>query len=233
MNTIQKISLKFIEHQKNRSYNNSEFNSNATADWIINNSNEPWLKINLDVPHQAIECEIHKIKKYFVPHRDEYSEHSEWKAFCIHGKSFDSTREDSYYNDARPHEFTKEAIEFMPNTVNFFKQFKNTSFQRIRVMELAPGGLISIHQDGKLPGKLHPINIAITQPAGCDFVMENYGVIPFSVGDSYMLNVCNRHAVYNNSSEYRYHIIMHYSRSESIDNLVVNSYNTNNDNLCN
>lgn len=234
MNTIQKISLKFIDHNKNKKLSLTEFNPAATADWIIKHSNLPWLKLNLQVPYETIKNEIDNIKQYFVSHREsDYSEHIGWNSFCIHGKSFDSTREDSFYNDTRPYMFTKEALELMPRTVDFFKTFENTNFFRIRVMELKPKGLISIHNDHPGPGMLHPVNIAITQPNSCQFVMENYGTVPFTPGDAYMLNVSNRHAIFNDSDESRYHIIMHYTPSEFIDNLIKTSYNTTYDNLRN
>jgi hypothetical protein len=75
-------------------------------------------------------------------------------------------------------------------------------------MALEPGGFVSVHQDRK-KSALEPINIAITQPVGCDFVMEGWGVIPFENGKAFMLDISNRHAVVNNSKETRYHIIAH------------------------
>ena len=100
-------------------------------------------------------------------------------------------------------------------------------------MELKPKGVISIHRDGEPPGSLDPINIAITQPNDCKFVMEKYGAVPFKTGDAFILNVSNRHAVYNNSDTIRYHIIMHYKPCTTIDNLILKSYNQLYDNLHN
>lgn len=225
MNTIQKISLKFIQDQSLNSFKYVSQKKNVTSEWIKRQSNLPWLKLDLDIPHLDIQKEINHIQQYFVDHRKNNNEHINWKSFCIHGKSYDSTREDSYYNDDRSFKFTKEACQFMPNTVNFFKEFKDIEFNRIRVMQLKPKGLISVHRDYDLPGMLNPINIAITQPNNCNFVMEKFGIVPFKQGDAFMLNVANRHAVYNDSDEYRYHIIIHYKPCVTIDNLILKSYN--------
>lgn len=203
-----------------------EYNSNATAEWICKNSGLPWLKLDIAVPVEDIHNEILAIKPYLVAHRTNYNEHMDWSSFCIHGKAFDATRENEYYNDNRPHVWTNEALEYMPKTVEFFKNiWPNNGYSRLRVMELAPGGIISIHRDNPLPGALHPVNIAITQPKLCNFYMEKFGVVPFETGSSFLLNISNRHTVINKSNEYRYHIIVHHLSIKDLDSLVLKSYN--------
>lgn len=226
MNTIQKLSRKFAEQQSLTQFADLPFNSIADVHWIYNHSNLPWLKLMISVPYEIINEEIKNIENHFVLHRSDYSEHTDWQSFCIHGKSFDATREDDYYLDNRPHDWTPEAIKLMPQTVEYFKHWPRNKFFRIRVMKLAPAGIISIHRDAELPGKLGPINIAITQPLECKFVMENHGVVPFIKGSAFILNVSNRHTVVNDSDEYRYHIIVHQSNDAVFDKLVVESYNS-------
>jgi hypothetical protein len=200
---------------------------NISADWLQRKSNIPYLKLGINIPTDIIYNEIKNIEHLFVEHREQYNEHYGWQSFSIHGKSYDSTREDEYYNDDRPHIWTNEAKDLMPNTVDFFKNnwFGNT-FNRLRVMKLLPGGYVFIHSDGNLPGRLGPVNIAITQPTGCKFVFEEYGVVPFQTGDSYILNVANRHMVFNDSDEVRYHIIAHHlTATEQYNTMLIKSFN--------
>lgn len=225
MNTIQKISRKFAEHNKVPRCPWPEYNSSADGNWIRSSSGLPWLKLDIEIPFEKIFLEIQNIKIYFSDHRTDYNEHSSWRSFCIHGKSYDSTREDEYYKDSRPYGWTPESEQMMPETVAFFKtQWPSQDFLRLRIMELAPGGIISVHTDGEGIGKLYPINIAITQPSGCDFYMEKFGIVPFSKGDSYILNVHNRHTIINNSNEYRYHVIIHHKNIDELDQLILKSY---------
>jgi hypothetical protein len=225
MNTIQKLSHKFALQQSVRKVDDPPFNPIADAQWICNQSNLPWIKLTISVPYEIIKEEIKNIENYFVLHRSDYNEHIDWQSFCIHGKSFDATREDSYYDDDRPYDWTPEAVRLMPQTVAYFKQWPRTNFSRIRVMKLAPKGIISVHRDQELPGKLAPINIAITQPSTCKFVMEKHGTVPFTQGSAFILNVSNRHTVINDSDEYRYHIIIHQTNNAAFDKLLVESYN--------
>jgi hypothetical protein len=202
-----------------------EFNSAADFLWIQHNSGLPWLKLDIAVPYSTILTEIQNIESLLTPHREDYNEHQGWSSFCIHGKSYDATREDGFYNDNRPYVWTHEAEELMPKTVDYFQsQWPADQYYRVRVMRLDPGGYITIHRDSTTSA-LSAINIAITQPKECLFVMEKYGTVPFRSGDAIMLDLSNRHVVFNHSDQVRWHIIVH----QDVDNvnfkrLVVNSY---------
>lgn len=113
----------------------------------------------------------------------------------------------------------------MPKTVDFFKEiWPGSGYRRIRVMLLKPGGHIAIHQDGNIPG-LDPINIAITQPKDCAFVMEKHGAVPFEPGQAFWLDISNRHTLFNDSDQDRWHIIVHQNfDNPKFQELVVNSY---------
>jgi hypothetical protein len=203
------------------------YNPTADAEWIVSQSQLPWLKLDIELPVKEIHKEILHIIPYLVEHRDTYGDHQGWKSFCIHGKSEDATREDSFYNDSRPYIWTGIAEKLMPVTVNYFRNvWPADSFARLRVMALAPGGIISVHRDIEPPGCLNPVNIAITQPSGCNFYFEKYGIVPYQVGESYMLNISNRHTIINNSNETRYHLIVHQDRSAIFDSLIKRSYYT-------
>jgi hypothetical protein len=40
-------------------------------------------------------------------------------------------------------------------------------------------------------------------------VIEGHGVVPFKQGSGFLLDIGKKHAVINDSDEYRYHIIIH------------------------
>jgi len=201
------------------------YNPSADFDWIQNESGLPWLKLNIQVPYKQILEEIEKVNGLLVNHRGEYEEHAGWKSFCICGKSFDATKEDEFYNDDRPYIWTPEAKAYMPNTVKYFSDcWPANTFFRVRIMLLEPHGYISIHKDTEI-SQLYPVNIAITQPTDCLFVMEKHGVIPFSPGDAYWLDISNNHALVNNSDQPRWHIIVHQKiDNNEFESMVVNSY---------
>jgi hypothetical protein len=201
------------------------YNPAADFKWIQTQSGLPWLQLDIEVPHQKILTEILNIQELLSDHRDTYGEHHGWQSFCIHGKRYDATREDSYYNDTRPYIWTPEAIKLMPETVKYFSEnWPKVDFARVRVMLLDPGGYVSAHTDTDI-SHLWPINIAITQPTDCNFVMEKHGIVPFEPGQANWLDISNRHTVFNNSNEKRWHIIVHQSFDNiEFQNLVVNSY---------
>jgi hypothetical protein len=196
---------------------------NPTYHWIVNETRLPYLKLDIIVPVATILSELENIQDLFVPHLD-YGSTQGWYSFCLHGKAYDATREDSFYPDERPYDWTPEALERMPETVRYFQHlWPHDRYQRLRVMRLSPGGYIGVHQDSSTC-RLGPINIAVTQPAKCQFLMEGCGVIPFVEGDSILLNVSYRHAVFNDSPNDRYHIIIHQNASDEFENLVIRSY---------
>jgi Aspartyl/Asparaginyl beta-hydroxylase len=202
-----------------------DYNPEADSEWIRTQSGLPWLQLAIDIPYQVIMKEIYNIRHLLVPHRDAYGDHLGWHSFCIHGKSYNATREDSHYKDNRPLVWTAEAQDLMPKTVKFFSQkWPADRFARVRVMLLEPGGYITVHADSDV-AQLSAINISITQPKGCDFLMERHGIVPFEPGRAFWLDISNRHIVFNNSTEPRWHIIVHQNfENPEFQDLVVNSY---------
>ena len=223
----QKISQLMLKKYINTKYQLPDYNADADFEWIQSNSKLPWLQLNIDVPHAMIHEEIQKVESRLIQHRDDYSEHQGWRSFCIHGKSFDAIREEEYYNDTRPYVWTDLACEYLPATVKYFSTvWPGCGFARIRIMLLEPNGYITVHSD-YTQAELRPINIAITQPVGCDFVMEHHGTVPFEAGSAFWMDVSNQHTVFNNSKHPRWHIIVHQSFDNvEFQDLVVNSYQT-------
>lgn len=190
------------------------------AIWIRHNSSLGFLELDVEVPYNDIFDEINNIKNMFTNHRTHDSKG--WSSFTVYGKQYNKPGWDD--EDTTPSIWTPESFDLLPKTVEFFQNhwpcFKYT---RLRIMRLAPGGYITLHRDDPAPGQLSPVNIAINNPIGCNFYMENEGIIPFTSGKAIMLNVCRLHAVINNSNEDRYHIISHQDW-ESLNPIVVRSY---------
>jgi hypothetical protein len=221
----QQLANLFIKKHTGMTQPLPDHNPNATFEWIRFQSRLAYLPLNILIPTDNILEELIRIKPMLVDHRDDYGEHQGWKSFCIHGKSYDATREDSHYNDLRPMAWTAEAQELLPATVKFFmKKWPATNYARLRVMLLEPGGYISVHSDRSDPG-LGPINIAITQPDNCEFAMDQAGCIPFTPGSAFWLDISKRHAVKNHSDQDRWHIIVHQNLDHpDFQQTVVNSY---------
>lgn len=197
----------------------------ADAKWITMHSGIPWLRLDVDIPADLILKEIQQAEHLLIDHRDDYEEHRGWKSFCLHGKSLHQTQ---HCDDDRSFHWIPEAQALMPSTVDFLKTWSIGTYQRIRVMALQPGGYISLHRDLGKDNKeksLGPINIAITQPDNCHFIIKDWGAIPFNVGDAFMPDITSWHAVFNDSDQTRYHIIVHSNQwTESFRQLIERSY---------
>lgn len=201
------------------------YNSDADFNWIRQHSGLPWLKLDIFVPFPEILQEIQSAPVNYQCHRDDYAEHQGWLSGCLHGKSWASTREDEHYDDDRPHQWTREALEYFSTTINFFQTvWPSTNYRRLRIMLLEPNGYITLHKDHTQQG-LTAINIAITQPKDCKFVIESHGAIPFEPGLPFWIDTHNNHTIFNNSDQKRWHIIVHQDCSHpEFQNLVVKSY---------
>lgn len=163
-------------------------------------------KVELNVPVKDIYNEIHNIQKYLRMHRSDSG--IGWRAFCIHGQSYDRTKEDGYYSDFLGHDWTPEAIENMPVTIQWLKSLGYKRFQRVRVMCLLPKSFINLHKDSN-HSRLGAVNVAINNPKDCKFYLQNHGVLDFNPGTAYELDLVNYHTVVNNSNVPRFHIIIH------------------------
>lgn len=217
MKQLDKLNKLFLKRFRNVEATLPEYCNDITFDQL-RFSGLPYLPLDIAVPVEKILQEILTVD--LVAHRDDHGEHNGWHSFSIHGKSETATREDSYYNDNRPMQWTDK----MPTTVKWFKDvYPADDFARVRVMRLDPGGYISIHSDTE-NSRLDPVNISITQPEGCDFVMEKHGLVPFTVGTTMWLDVSNRHTVINDSDKPRYHLIVHAKPNKDFEDIALKSY---------
>lgn len=177
-----------------------------------------WPFTYLDFPEdfKVFEEEINKLpEQFWVNHRAKdkagsYS-HEGWQSSTIHGISYDKTEHfDRYgFNTQEEANYTwTEICEYIPNTVEFIKNLKYSRYDRVRLMKLQPGGYIMPHTDGN-SRVFGPLNIAINNPTGCRFVFEKYGTVPFKQGRGVFPDIGNTHAVHNDSSQSRIHLILH------------------------
>jgi hypothetical protein len=199
--------------------------------WIKTESKLPWLPLDISLPYGDMFEEANAIKHLFVSHRDEdvqgsYS-HKGWKSVCIHGLDEYKTNHYTQYgyksNEEAPYKWTSIADK-CPITTNWLKNvFPMKEYFRVRFMLLEPGGYIYPHVDSET-NQLSPINIALNHPQNCIFKMEKHGVVPMKPGVVMLLDVGNKHAYVNNSSEDRIHIIVHGKPTIEYKNLIIKSY---------
>jgi len=207
------------------------------ASWLLNKSNFAWLELDIDIPYELWASEAKSAN--YVSHRGD--DHPGWNSTCIHGIDVDKTGAWTNYGDWTteddvPYKWTSLS-EHTPNIKSFWEEFPYERYRRIRFMELESNGQISPHSDapGRLPGEEGidmldfgvPINIAITHPPMCKMTLEGHGVVPFSAGKAFIINIRNYHSVINNSLHTRTHLIAHGipgSRKMDFIDLVANSY---------
>lgn len=186
------------------------------------------MRLPLRMPYEEMLQEVKALRTGFVSHR-EGGNHRGWRSLCLHGlSSVHTENHDRYgYTDRSSAPYTWTDISrFCPISTKFFKE--NLGYQqydRIRFMLLEPGGYILPHEDVDWK-QLSALNLAINNPVGCSFVMENWGTVPFNPGSINMLAVGYMHAVYNDSDEDRYHIIVHGVRDNAWSTYITDSYKT-------
>lgn len=179
-----------------------------SANWIVNNSKLPYLKLNMSVPYNEIYAEWQTVKEQAVDHRADDAllsyKNQGWKSLVLYGTNATATQESSGTLD-----WTDIASK-CPKTTQWLKDnfiIDNTT-GRIRFMLLDAGGYILPHKDRE-EKFLYETNIAIHNPKENVFRFTEYGNVPFENGDAYMLDISNKHFVVNNSNEDRLHIIVH------------------------
>ena len=70
-------------------------------DWIVNESNLPWLKLDIEFNHETMLKEAIALKDRFVKHRDQDGvggyRHKGWRSLAIHGISAEKTNHFEQY----------------------------------------------------------------------------------------------------------------------------------------
>jgi len=176
------------------------------------NSDWPFVTYEKTIDPFFVQMELEKIDHLFVEHRskDSYG-HSGWSSITLHGIDYNKTEHFDRYgftNEADANYQWTSICNQIPYITNVIKNLPFCDYGRIRIMRLAPGGFVMPHKDGN--GRTFgPFNFALTNPVGCKFIFEGYGVVPFAQGRGCMLDLGIRHAVFNESDQNRYHVIVH------------------------
>jgi len=201
-------------------------------------SNWPWAPIDpfpntqsvTNWNQRRINEELEKMDAHFVSHRakdklNSYS-HEGWSAVTLHGISRERTENFDRYGFKTEEEANYQWVgetRNCPYLVDLIKKLPFKKLSRVRIMKLAPGGYIMPHNDA--PGNNYkrmfgPMNIALTQPVGCDFVMEGIGLLPFIAGKGFILDVGHNHCLANKSNKNRYHLIVHGEYNDNVTDII-------------
>lgn len=188
---------------------NSFLNYVPNEDWIKSSSGLPWLKLDLDIPTEAMVAEAMNLFAKSVEHRSQdillsYSNQG-WRSICLYGIDAQTTG----HVEGAKLDWT-DVIDRCPATVAFVKENWKIDHTtgRIRFMYLEPGGYILPHEDRTYKG-FTEVNIAITNPDKCQFRFLNYGKVPFAPGSAFFVDLSNKHFVVNESENVRIHLIVH------------------------
>ena len=192
---------------------------------IKTTSNLPFLELDLQFPYETAMQEILAMPKdLFVEHKNDMSE--EWYQFVMFGISFAETRSDWNHPD---NTWISEALEHMPRTVEWFKNFyPSNNFSKIKLALLKPGGRINEHSDGNIKGfasgQNSVLNIAVNNPDGAEFHIDDT-IIPFRAGSAMLIDFSKSHSVVNKSTSDRYHILIgHTDETDEFKTKVIESY---------
>lgn len=184
--------------------------------WVITESHWPWFELSLfkNQLWKEMYVEAENLIDRFYPHREDYG--VGWKSLTIHGID-DDTQSLNTYSDNRREVLNNLKWTWVADQCPITKKFLTDVWpaeflNRVRFMLVEPGGYILPHQDRLDDQKrLSVCNISLNNPEGCDFVMKNFGTVPFKdSGSAFLMDISNQHAVINRSNKPRIHMIIHY-----------------------
>lgn len=184
--------------------------------WLIMESGWGYFHISCldNQPWKEMHKEASVLVDKFHSHRED-SYGKGWKSLTLHGLNEDTQSLSQY--GARDEVIKKLdwtwVAEQCPVTKKFLTDVWPAEFlNRVRFMLLEPGGYILPHQDRESTEKrLSICNISLNNPQGCEFLMQNQGVIPFKdSGSAFLMDISNVHSVWNKSDTPRIHMIIHY-----------------------
>lgn len=213
-----------IKHNKDIQQIPSEFltdNSETTIKnffrWVRHDSKCMSLLLDKVSISETIKEEIKKVIPLAISHR----ESSGWRSITLYGYSSIMTNSYEQYisegmiTDKNTTDWT-DVCQFLPNTVEWIKSITPLKeFARIRIMILDPGCSSYPHRDydkGQLT--CGPINIAVINPKGSEFVLEDGGLVPWAEGDIRSMDLGSYHCIRNIGTEHRAHIIITPSKND-------------------
>ena len=199
------------------------YRPDADYNWLKNESGIGFIPLQIELPLEVMRRETAAA----VPHMGELAVGSNdskgWTNFGMFSKSVHDPYEFGHENRFMEADWVGLANELMPETVRWFReQWPHDRFWRMRLLGLAPGGVIGLHND-ITPG-LKNINIAIHHPPECRFFVEHWGEMKFKPGSVYAFDVSYNHAVINPSDQLRLHITIYQDDDQRFKDLLVKSY---------
>lgn len=193
---------------------------NATSDqeifnffkWIRHQSCCKSLKLDIEYDITELQLELKSKVALAIPHRESKTG---WKSITLYGyssimtNSYEQYKQDGLITDDDVIDWT-DISKFFPKTVAWLKQnCPLKEYNRIRIMVLDPNGSSEPHKDYYLGQILcGPLNVAICNPVGAEFVLEDGGLVPWKEGDFRSMDLGSVHCVRNTSQEPRIHIII-------------------------
>lgn len=169
--------------------------------------------LDIKVPYKQMHYEAEKLKNRFTLHRGGENIHKGWKSISLYGLSENKhdTWKDYGYSSSidaeKDFHWTNAACE-CPSIVKWIKEsLPSKRLGRVRLMLLEAGGKINYHSDTK-HRILENINIPLNNPTECLWHWGDGDTLYMEPGRVYAMNISYEHAVFNNSVENRYHLII-------------------------
>jgi Aspartyl/Asparaginyl beta-hydroxylase len=174
-----------------------------------------YLILDIPVPYTGMLNEAQALKHRYTDHRGE-EKHQGWKSLALYGLDEHLHENWEDYGYATPAEAARDfkwtaAAKECPITMDFLQNtFPCKKYGRVRFMLLEAGGYIGMHNDSKSGIRLtENINIPLNNPKECIWKWGDGSPDLFmQPGNSYAMNISYDHAIYNNSNEDRYHLIV-------------------------
>ena len=183
-------------------------------------SDAKFLELDILIPHEAMLAEARVLKNRFTAHRSDEG-HGGWKSLSLYGLGenlHESWQDYGYANaEAASADFKWTAVsQECPTIMDFLlNTFPCKRYGRVRLMLVEAGGSIGPHSD-TAHRLLENINIPLNNPKDCLWHWTDDGeTLYMEPGVSYAMNISYNHAVYNNSAEDRFHLII--ARHDSTD----------------
>jgi hypothetical protein len=207
-----------------------------TYNWVMYQSNLPWLRLDLEAPAREILEEAKKVVVHAVdrvaPQNDVTYQYPAnygvgWTSIGLHAISSTKIGHSSQYGfkseDEAPYVWT-EIADLCPKTVEFVKSIPAKKLYRVRFMRLAAGGRIEPHKD-TLDKGLTRLSVAIRFPKKCHFMIQDY-LIPFADGQVFLIDKSMYHRVDNPSDEDRIQLVIEgvHDGVPEWEDLVMRSY---------
>lgn len=181
-------------------------------------SDAKFLKLNIPVPYESMLKEARALQHRFTAHRSDT--HKGWKSLALHGldelkhENWDEYGYKSAEEAGLDYVWTK-AAEDCPVIMDFLLNvFPCKRYGRVRLMLVEAGGWIGPHSDTK-HRLLENINIPLNNPKECIWQWGDGEELLMEPGVPYAMNISYEHAIYNRSTEDRFHLIV--ARHDSTD----------------